>query len=293
MSLPGWIGNELLKEAVCRSYGKDVRILGVDAKPAVPVGDNYTSDMFRVAVAYRQNGSKDLKVALIVKCCSEETVKEGLAKETRLFEKETSVYQNTLPDLCATLSGTVLSANCYVATLKPQGLLILEDLKPLGFRMAERRNGLDLTHCQLVMKTLAKLHAASVVLAKKGHEFVEKYDEGLFTNRLGNKVVEPFVTFGYRSLGCAVARWEGCEDVGKRMQGMSLETLVKRSIAAAGRSSIGFNVFNHGDMWINNVMFRYDGETPVDVRLVSVCCSFKKKSFLMKLEFFHDTVGSF
>jgi hypothetical protein len=46
-------------------------------------------------------------------------------------------------------------------------LLVMEDLAPLGFKMACRRSGLDMNHCILAIRGLARFHAASVALCEK------------------------------------------------------------------------------------------------------------------------------
>ena len=43
------------------------------------------------------------------------------------------------------------------------GVLVMEDLSASGFKMLDRMTGLDLHHSLLVMRTLAKFHASSVI----------------------------------------------------------------------------------------------------------------------------------
>lgn len=43
-------------------------------------------------------------------------------------------------------------------------VLILEDMREQGYVMLDRRNSLDVTHCQLVLEHLAKLHAISFAM---------------------------------------------------------------------------------------------------------------------------------
>ncbi|KMQ81398.1 hypothetical protein RF55_26455 [Lasius niger] len=54
----------------------------------------------------------------------------------------------------------------YVQKDNPK-LLVIEDLAPLGFRMASRQDGLDLSHCILAIRGLARFHATSVAVCEK------------------------------------------------------------------------------------------------------------------------------
>lgn len=60
-----------------------------------------------------------------------------------------------------------LAARCmYVQYEKPVHLIV-EDLAPKGFRMADRQAGLDLDHCLIAIRNLAAFHASSVALFEK------------------------------------------------------------------------------------------------------------------------------
>jgi hypothetical protein len=58
---------------------------------------------------------------------------------------------------------------------------VVEDLFAEGFKMVERRQGLDLAHCLLIMRLLAKFHAASVVLHDQDPESMSIYDQSFFS----------------------------------------------------------------------------------------------------------------
>jgi hypothetical protein len=57
----------------------------------------------------------------------------------------------------------------------------MEDLGARGFKMAERRQGLDLSHCLLVMRMLARFHAASVVLQDRDPETMSLYYKNFYS----------------------------------------------------------------------------------------------------------------
>lgn len=60
-----------------------------------------------------------------------------------------------------------LSARVLYTETGVSSFLVIEDLAPLGYRVADRQAGLDLPHCILAMRGLAKFHASSVALSEK------------------------------------------------------------------------------------------------------------------------------
>lgn len=76
----------------------------------------------------------------------------------------------TLPHMSRLLNGfggILLAARCFHVQREKPVFLILEDLAPKGFRMADRQTGLDLDHCLLAIRNLAAFHASSVALVEK------------------------------------------------------------------------------------------------------------------------------
>lgn len=73
---------------------------------------------------------------------------------------------NTLRKM-SELLGSRVSAQTYYAKLERPLCLIMEDLAPLNFRMANRHTGLDKDHATLAIRGLARFHAATVALCEK------------------------------------------------------------------------------------------------------------------------------
>ena len=61
-----------------------------------------------------------------------------------------------------------------------------------GFKMHNRRVGLNLEQCLLVMRTMAKLHAASVILHIRNPQAFKKFDASFFQEP---SLQEPFGNF--------------------------------------------------------------------------------------------------
>jgi len=78
------------------------------------------------------------------------------------------------------------------------GTIVLQDLCAEGFKMAERRKGLDFSHCLLVMRTLAMFHAASVALHYRDPESMSLYDVNCFSEPATREYLQKFVSGTYR-----------------------------------------------------------------------------------------------
>jgi thiamine kinase-like enzyme len=143
----------------------------------------------------------------------------------------------------------------------------LEDLKEQGFRMADRTVGLDMKHCLLVMKTLAQSHAASAVLHLKDPEIFKPFGESFYCERHRN-AIEMLFQGTVQNLAKEVEKWPLYSDRFAcklhRLADKTVDILVKD----LERNDDDFNVFVHGDLWVNNIMFRYSDDTDevVDLR---------------------------
>jgi hypothetical protein len=160
----------------------------------------------------------------------------------------------------------------YYHSGSPTSAIVLDDLKEQGFRMAGRRVGLDIKHCILVMKTLAQSHAASAVLHLKNPEIFKPFGESYFCERQ-RKYLELGFQSTMQSLAKEVEKWPLYSD----RFACKLHTLADKTvdllIKDLERNDDDFNVFVHGDLKMNNMMFRYSDDTDevVDVRYVAVC----------------------
>jgi hypothetical protein len=74
---------------------------------------------------------------------------------------------------------------------------VVQDLSAEGFKMAERRHGLDLPHCLLVMRKLARFHAASIVLHDRDPESMSLYDQSFFSEPATREGLQKFVSGTY------------------------------------------------------------------------------------------------
>jgi hypothetical protein len=87
-----------------------------------------------------------------------------------------------------------LAPKCFYAC---KSFLVLEDLSAAAFRMLERRRGLDLDQCLQVMRTLAKFHAASVVLYQQDPDSMKEYEVSFYSDPVVKKTWPKFSSGSY------------------------------------------------------------------------------------------------
>jgi hypothetical protein len=157
----------------------------------------------------------------------------------------------------------------YYHSGSPTPAIVMDDLKEQGFRMLDRTVGLDMKHCLLVMKTLAQSHAASAVLHLNDPEIFKLLGEDFYCEGQ-RKFLETFFQSTMQSLAKEVENWPLYNDRFAcklhRLADKSVDILIKDM----QRNDEDLNVFVHGDLWLNNMMFRYSDDTDdlLDVRYI-------------------------
>ncbi|GLH16794.1 Uncharacterized protein GBIM_21079 [Gryllus bimaculatus] len=148
----------------------------------------------------------------------------------------------------------------------------MEDLRPAGFRLADRKRGLGLRHSLLALRGLARFHAASHALLRQRPELERALDNMLNVSDQGH---QDFVKGELEATALACRSWPGFQEIAERLDKFkTISGVVFDKINAPEPG--GFNVISHGDFWTNNLMFRYEDGNPeefraVDLQLAHVC----------------------
>jgi hypothetical protein len=168
--------------------------------------------------------------------------------------------------------------NCLFAGEDRNGEIIaMEDLCKDGYIMANRKDGLDLEHCTLVLKELASFHAVSLAMKivdpNSFHAAIGKMHEVVFTENATeyySHVLESTLNDAISSLS-NVSNQSGELDkpieILKRLGGERLFSIMTDHVK---NSSDNWKVACHGDLWINNIMFHYYNNKVKHVKLVDL-----------------------
>ena len=126
--------------------------------------------------------------------------------------------------------------------------------------MAERTLGLDLKHCLLVMRQIGRYHAASVVLQQNSPDRFICFRESMFRSEGFASCKQIFRT-SLTNLAKEVEKWPRYKEaLNEKLLNMA-DSAYTRFIDSVKRDEQEFNVLCHGDLWLNNMMFRYSEES--------------------------------
>lgn len=144
--------------------------------------------------------------------------------------------------------------------------------------MADRtQGGLDYNHCCLIMRKIAKFHAASMILAhsssSKAKELAEQLEYGFMNPHVAledNTVLDIFASGLNALIECAEKYWTGFNpNIIAKLKKMIPQFKLRVQSCLNQKFSDGYKVVNHGDLWINNILFQYDTNgDPKDVMFV-------------------------
>ncbi|XP_070071750.1 uncharacterized protein [Drosophila takahashii] len=241
-------------------------------------GDNYMSVVKRVTISQAPDQEKDQEqarseiVTVIVKRQIASLSRRQLYRCEEAFSNEINAYRHLAP-LLAAHSRQQLFPVCHIAESQDrrdsdggEPIIVLQDLKALGFRMKDRLAGLELSDCLLVMKKLAQLHVASLV--------AQELESSSFASRVKNlqeivycdEATDFYATILDTSVQQALESLSGSNaDDSLTTPICLLEELrcnlfgnLKREINATEEAPN--SVICHGDLWVNNIMFRSEPE---------------------------------
>ncbi|KAK3907716.1 Adenylate cyclase, partial [Frankliniella fusca] len=229
--------------------------------------DGYLSTVYRANI-HDEDGSGPADLSVM--CKMSMNVMENVM--TDVFAAEGHVYGRVLPALEAAAKDFMTSPPWprafHLATSGPlPHCVTLEDFRPRGFGPPDRTKPLDLDHCRLVTKQLAKLHAAGFLLK---HQQPEKFEAlraplaNLFDSEGMRENFKPFMKDIVRMPEMLVDKWPEDSEIYRVMRKACDTAYENFSIMVEPRTWPNDGegcCLVHGDCQVNNVAFKYDEAT--------------------------------
>lgn len=270
-ALPPWLNEDFLATVLQGGEEKEPQVLvkHFKARLAVAPGNNYLSHIFRVTVEYEWKGSenKQLTKSLMVKAPITKGIVSEMSDRMDVFGKELKTYKELLPKMNDKLS-LIICPTLYYCPVKA---LILQDMKEEGYIMCDKYDRLDYAHCDLVVTTLAKFHAASVACYHDDPELIRTLgEENMWVE--GDPHFEtqmkPWFQVAVKTVAGIAAKMDGCQAAAEYLSN-KVECIADSVLKMVEPKATGLNVLNHGDLWSNNMLFKHnDDEEVVDVKFI-------------------------
>lgn len=182
------------------------------------------------------------------------------------------MYMKILPVMEIILNGTKLAPKCFYTQKKPTGIYVLEDLGALGYKLSNRQMGLDLAHCEITMKKIAQFHASSMILAEKADGIFRTFNEGMLAEDaiFGGETTVGIFGGHLKKLVSTAKKWPGFENIAVKLE--KYHQNIHENLLKIGSQRPGeLAVLNHGDFWVNNILFQYDqDDKPIDCVFVDM-----------------------
>ena len=255
-----------VKNAVENDLGENYSLISFKFDDFTKKGDNYASLVTSIKAKLNHNkNNSESEVTYIVKLNPKREAELWNSIENDFFIHEGEFFKTICPELnkiLSSISETPLNMpqsffRCYTPMREH---LINEDMRQKNFIMLDRKKGMDLNHTLVMLRELAKLHAASFILEKnKGILFEEQFP--MFKRDLTQNT-KAFTMF------CAVMDgqikntidilkelniYEGAIQVLEVMKNNSKKIYLQQCLSL---SSPKFRCLTHGDCWVNNFLFR-------------------------------------
>jgi len=142
---PSWLNSSFFEKTLSKPLNEPLLKVAIkNMVPAVAVGDNYVSILFRATLQLtRTPTSSPENFSVICKTLPQGDAIQNLIKETKIFEKEAKVLMDILPEINrllkrVELNHTPLSAECYYFGTDPEEVLLMQDLKEEEFQILDR-----------------------------------------------------------------------------------------------------------------------------------------------------------
>lgn len=288
------VSRSLLIESL-KSYTaqeKSVELAGdAEVSMATPGVQGFLSIVLRVKVRYRIEGNENILIkTFVVKRFPQSEMLIEFSRRSGIFTREGTYFDGVVPIMKAISGGRidVPLPVCYVAIYGgAKDAIVMEDLTEGGYRTPEPRflsEGMDLNHCRVAMERLGRLHGLAIAaersLAPEAGGWLRKFPpfsrEVCFYEAREGEAPSPLTGMVENAVQTILVLSKELEGLPREAENSGklksvLEGLWPTLCRLVHLDPGGCNVPCHGDCWMNNLMFKYDGNgLAVDAKFVDL-----------------------
>lgn len=277
-----------LRGLLTKSLGSDIEIIDQKTTLLTAPGEHYGSIMLALQVTIKKSG-KEQKYDLVAKLIPANEMLRIAFDISVTFKKEVLAYTQTIPFITQLQRKykvpedhlfEKLFAKCYGARVcldenknevDEDAVLIFENLKIQGYKTEDRLVGFDLAAAKIILRDLARFHAAPIAV-KKLHpeEFQSKVIPTLAKNKgLEQLPIEVTLAF-HNSIMEGAVEVEDLKPYLSRIQKIVDYTAANPYVNRPPPKEL-FGSMSHSDFWVSNTMLLKDESgVPISNKIVDL-----------------------
>ncbi|CAH1119205.1 unnamed protein product [Phaedon cochleariae] len=277
-----WHVTEEWLQEVLREHHKELKqpaevtVLDFSVRPGCETGESVLSDILAVAVKYglREESTESTHcLSFIIKLLPQDPFSRFFVTEAQFDLREIKFYTQVVPDLESfrqkvpdALDLRLPIPKCYYAHYRagatdpeptpPESVLVLENIKPFGYRSADFSRGLTIRQTNAAVEAIARVHSLSLCLKiKEGKGISERYPF-LFQTTRASDSYQQLVERGLPQLSQFLERRSGLDSVLAALNDLRPHTkpIIENLLAPQEPMAL----ITHTDFWCNNLMFKED-----------------------------------
>ncbi|BFF89746.1 uncharacterized protein DMAD_08426 [Drosophila madeirensis] len=260
--VPKWVKPEIFQDILKQQVKNYKETKSLRASAGVAKGENYATIMLRVELDVETEDRSQVTKAYMLKIAHDSDAYRKILEKSNMFDTERGMYLKVVPEMEQMYRDVGLEVKFGAQSYEiptNENYVLLEDLKPQGFKNFDRLQGLDQAHTESALRKFAQWHAASAVRVDTKGPYEERYTKGFFRSP---EMINAFFKGSMNSLLKYIEHYEGRETYLKDLLSIS-EKLVDIGTKIIEPNPEEFNALNHGDGWVNNIMYQYNKKNDI------------------------------
>jgi thiamine kinase-like enzyme len=264
---PEWMNQEWFTTIVKQhSSDKTAKVNKVKVKPSLCPGEQFASIIYRAQIDYSTSSSVENSLSVVIKTTPTGGLRGEFAESSPLFRIELDMYNGPLKEIKDLLESVKDFENIFPRLIyheyRPRQVIVLEDLGVVGGYEKITQQLENFEHSKMVFKRLAKYHAASFFLINEKKADYSRFNFSIF--HMDNTVIrDKFLLESYDSFTKVLSSWEGYEDYVEKLKNFRGK-LIEMGKELYEPNPSGYNVLNHADFHIKNLLFKRNGNNIED-----------------------------
>lgn len=263
---PSWMNKEFFA-TVIRHHSSDVNanITDIVIKPSLTPGEHFVSTMFRVEIKFSTTLQAGNSLSVVIKIPPWHGIEAEFTESSAVFVNEQDMYSWPLVDIKNLLESVGdfchLSPKLIYQTTKPCRIIVMEDLGAAGYHKITQPLE-DFEDSKMVFQRLAKYHAASFFLIHEKKADFRRFNFSIF--HLDDPIVRgKFLLESIDAFTDVLESWGDYEEYVKKIK-IFRDNFIENGKRLYEPDVDGYNVLNHGDFHIKNLLFKKDGENKIE-----------------------------